>query len=88
MPGSGGYFSLNFLSYKACEIVYNQCEDWLEELLEVIDGNRKTVEEFMKEQLPGVKVYRMQGTYLQWLDVYKRQALSCMGLRPRDALGG
>lgn len=78
MPGSGGYFSLNFLSYKACEIVYNQCEDWLEELLEVIDGNRKTVEEFMKEQLPGVKVYRMQGTYLQWLD------FSCLGLDTKE----
>ena len=78
MPGSGGYFSLNFLSYKACEIVYNQCEDWLDELLEVIDGNRKTVEEFMKEHLPGVKVYRMQGTYLQWLD------FSCLGLDTKE----
>ena len=62
----------------AVSYTHLQCEDWLDELLEVIDGNRKTVEEFMKEHLPGVKVYRMQGTYLQWLD------FSCLGLDTKE----
>ncbi len=58
----------NQLGYKTCEIVYNQCEQWLEELLEVLDTNRKFIKEFMREKFPEVTVFDLEGTYLQWLD--------------------
>ena len=63
-----GYYALNLVSYKACEIAYNQCEAWLEEMIVYIDKNRKLVEEFIKERLPMIKVFELQGTYLLWLD--------------------
>ncbi|MDF2674090.1 MAG: aminotransferase [Clostridiales bacterium] len=60
--------SLNTLGYKACELAYNKCEKWLDELLEVIEGNRKYFVKFMKENIPEIKPIRMEGTYLQWFD--------------------
>ncbi|MBQ7875196.1 MAG: pyridoxal phosphate-dependent aminotransferase [Oscillospiraceae bacterium] len=68
MTSARGYFSLNIFGYKACELAYDECEEWLEELLVFLDGNRKLVEEFVAENMPEVKVHRLQGTYLMWLD--------------------
>ena len=63
-----GYFSLNIFGYKACELAYDKCEEWLDELLLFLDENRKLVEEFCAKNMPEVKVHRLQGTYLMWLD--------------------
>lgn len=63
-----GYHSLNLMGYKACEIAYTQCEAWLDELLLHLDANKKYIEKFVAANLPEVKVYDLQGTYLQWLD--------------------
>ncbi len=63
-----GFFSLNIFGYKGCELAYEKSEAWLEELLQVIDTNRRLVEDFMAEKLPKIKVYNMEGTYLQWWD--------------------
>lgn len=63
-----GFFSLNTLGYKACEIAYTQCEKWLDELLVVLDRNRAAVEDYMKANIPQIKVFKLEGTYLQWWD--------------------
>ncbi|AQR95985.1 MalY/PatB family protein [Clostridium saccharoperbutylacetonicum] len=63
-----GNAGLNIFGYKACETAYNECEEWLNELIQVIHQNKKLVEEFMKANLPEVKVINLEGTYLQWLD--------------------
>ena len=68
MTAARGYFSLNIFGYKACEFAYDECEEWLDELLLFLDENRKFVEEFVAEKMPEVKVHRLQGTYLMWLD--------------------
>ncbi len=68
MSTTKGYFSLNIFGYKACELAYSKCEGWLDELLWVLDENRKLVEEFFAENFHEVKVHRLQGTYLMWLD--------------------
>ena len=68
MTAARGYFSLNIFGYKACELAYSKCEEWLDELLLVLDENRKFVENFFAENLPEVRVHRLQGTYLMWLD--------------------
>jgi hypothetical protein len=56
-------------AYTICTAAYNECEDWLDELLGVISENAKCVEDFMAENFPEIKVYPLEGTYLQWLDV-------------------
>lgn len=65
---SQAVFFCNMAGYKGCEIAYNDCEDWLEELLPILDHNRRVVEDFMAEHFPQIKVMRLEGTYLQWLD--------------------
>lgn len=60
---------LNIFAYEACKTAYNECEDWLDELLTVIDDNAKYVECFMKEHFPEIKVFPLEGTYLQWIDM-------------------
>lgn len=61
-------FFCNIAGYKACEIAYNECENWLEELLAVLETNRKLVKEFIESNIPKIKVIDLEGTYLQWLD--------------------
>lgn len=66
--GSIGNLGLNIFGYKACEIAYNECEEWLNELLKVLNKNKELVEDFIKTNLPEIKVINLEGTYLQWLD--------------------
>lgn len=63
-----GEFSLNIFGYKACEIAYNECEEWLDQLIKVLSINKKLVEDFIKTNIPEVKIIPLEGTYLQWLD--------------------
>lgn len=62
--------NLNIFAYTACMAAYNECEDWLDELITVIESNAKYVEEFMAENFPEIKISPLEGTYLQWLDMH------------------
>lgn len=59
------------LPYKACELAYNESEQWLSEMLKLINNNQKTVNRFFKEKFNGLKAPLIEGTYLQWLDFRK-----------------
>lgn len=63
-----GFFSLNTLAYKACELAYTQGEAWLAGLLALVQRNHAAVRQFMARRLPQVQVFELQGTYLQWMD--------------------
>lgn len=63
-----GNFSLNIFGYKACEIAYNKCEEWVDQLIKVLSINKKLAEDFIKINIPEVKIIPLEGTYLQWLD--------------------
>ncbi|MDC7286572.1 pyridoxal phosphate-dependent aminotransferase [Blautia schinkii] len=58
----------NILGYEANRIAYSECEAWLSQCLEVIDTNRKMIEEFMKMEFPEVVITPLEGTYLLWMD--------------------
>lgn len=62
------YLEPNMLAYKACEIAYNECEEWLDQATNYISENRKFVETYIKEKLPEIKVANLEGSYLLWLD--------------------
>ncbi|MDR0655090.1 MAG: pyridoxal phosphate-dependent aminotransferase [Treponema sp.] len=64
----GAHPGLNSLAYRATEIAYTECETWLDELLSVLDSNKRLVERFMAERIPAIKVFPLEGTYLQWWD--------------------
>lgn len=48
--------------------VYNEGEDWLEQLKAYIDGTMQYVKDFFAKEMPQVKVYIPEGTYVLWLD--------------------
>ena len=54
--------------YRALEIAYDQCEDWLEELLDLLRTNRDLVERFLAREIPQIRPIPLEATYLQWLD--------------------
>lgn len=47
---------------------YDQGEEWLEQLLDYLDGNIDWVLGFLAERMPKVKCRRPEGTYILWLD--------------------
>lgn len=63
-----GFIFLTTLGYKACELAYTRAEPWLDGLLELINHNRQVLRAFMAEHLPRVRVFDLEGTYLQWMD--------------------
>lgn len=62
---------LNVFSFEACKTAYNKCEEWLNELLVVINDNARYIEQFMAEHFPEITVFPLEGTYLLWLDMRK-----------------
>lgn len=57
------------LSLIAAEVAYNHGEEWLEQLLEYLEGNIEFVDEYLKEHLPKAKFIKPQATYLGWIDL-------------------
>lgn len=48
--------------------VYNEGEEWLEQLNEYVDDTMEYVQNFLAEKLPTVKVNIPEGTYVMWMD--------------------
>jgi cystathionine beta-lyase len=60
--------SCNVFAVSAVMAAYNESEDWLEELKEVLFENKQIVKEFLENELPIVKMVECDATYLLWLD--------------------
>lgn len=58
--------------------VYNQGEDWLDQLKEYIDGTMDFVQHFLAERMPKAKVRIPEGTYIMWMD------FSAYGISPEE----
>ena len=52
----------------ALEAAYNESEDWLDELNQYLWGNYQALCDFFARELPQLKVSRLEGTYLVWVD--------------------
>ena len=64
--GLGSHVTI--LSQEAGLAAYRDCEDWLDELLVYLEGNRDYVRNYINQNLPLIKVNRIEATFLQWLD--------------------
>ena len=62
---------LTTLGMMASQAAYAGGEDWLNQVVEYIDGNLDFVESFVRNKIPLLSVVKPQGTYLTWLDVSK-----------------
>jgi cysteine-S-conjugate beta-lyase len=58
----------NAFSLVATQAAYNNGEEWLNELLEYIEGNMDFAVNYIKENIPSLKVKKPEGTYLLWVD--------------------
>lgn len=58
----------NYFACIAQVAAYTQGEEWLEQLLDYLEGNIGFIDSFVKTKLPKVRFVRPEGTYLAWLD--------------------
>ena len=55
---------------------YNGAEPWLDDLIIYLHDNFMYLKTYFETQLPGAKVYELQGTYLVWVD-FQNLGLDC-----------
>ncbi|MGB5354390.1 MAG: aminotransferase class I/II-fold pyridoxal phosphate-dependent enzyme [Woeseia sp.] len=60
---------VNTLGVIASEVAYNDAEDWLDQVVEYIDGNMDFAAAYIAKNVAHVKFEKPEGTYLAWLDV-------------------
>jgi cystathionine beta-lyase len=60
---------LNIPGLIANKAAYAEGEDWLNQLVEYIDGNQTFAADFIAAKIPLIKHVKPQGTYLAWIDV-------------------
>lgn len=58
----------NLFGVTAAEAAYRTGSQWLDELLPYLESNAQFLYDFTKDNIPGVKTTKPQGTYLAWLD--------------------
>jgi cysteine-S-conjugate beta-lyase len=59
---------LNPFAATAAQAAYDHGEDWLGQVLEYIWENHLHMVDFMADNIPQIKVGKLEGTYLNWLD--------------------
>lgn len=63
------YNSMNVMSEHALIGAYNQeGEEWLKQLIDVLEGNLRYMSDFINRELPGLKAWMPQGTYMLFVD--------------------
>lgn len=65
---AAGYSQLNTLGLVACQAAYTYGEKWLTQVKAYIRSNIAFVDEYLKQNLPQIKMLPIEGTYLVWLD--------------------
>ena len=62
----------------ALQAAYNEGESWIDQLNLYLWENYKVLKDFFQEYLPKLKVLKLEGTYLVWVDI------SATGLKADD----
>lgn len=60
--------SVNLLGQVAANAAYRHGQDWLDNLLVYLESNRDYLDAYLKENLPGIKMWKPEGTFLAWLN--------------------
>ncbi|WP_407415903.1 MalY/PatB family protein [Methanobrevibacter sp.] len=60
--------SCNVFATTAVTAAYDESEEWLEELREVLYENKLIVKDYLANELPIIKLIECDATYLLWLD--------------------
>jgi len=66
VPGLVGH--VNVMGLTAALAAYRDGQNWLDQVLVYLEGNRDYLLEYVASFLPGVRCCKPEGTYLAWLD--------------------
>jgi cystathionine beta-lyase len=59
---------VNVMGLVAMQAAYQDGQDWYEQLMVYLEGNRDYAYQYVQEKLPGISMAKPEGTYLAWLD--------------------
>jgi cystathionine beta-lyase len=59
---------VNLIGLTAALAAYREGQEWLEQALHYLEGNRNYLYEYVRDQLPMLQMIKPEGTYLAWLD--------------------
>jgi len=60
--------SMNIMGQVAALAAFKEGQEWLDQVLGYLKENRDFLSRTIRDQLPGVRMARMEATYLAWLD--------------------
>ncbi len=58
----------NIFAFTAAEAAFRDGEEWLRQMLDYLQGNVQTLDQFLKEKMPKVRAVLPEASYLAWLD--------------------
>jgi cysteine-S-conjugate beta-lyase len=59
---------VNLMGMVAAIAAYRDGQEWLDQVLKYMEGNRDYLADYVGEQLPRLSMVKPEGTYLAWLD--------------------
>ena len=59
---------VNIMGHVAALAAYKEGQKWLDQVLVYLQDNRNFLGHYVEEKLPGIRLTKMQATYLAWLD--------------------
>ncbi len=66
--GQGLVPHVNIMGHVAALAAFSQGQEWLDQVLAYLRGNRDFLAGYLREKLPHIAMARMEATYLAWLD--------------------
>ena len=66
---SGHFYMGNIFGSIALETAYRMGHDWLNQLMDYLKGNLDLLSEFVSSELPQIRMFPVEATYLAWLDM-------------------
>ena len=58
----------NLFAYTATVSAYNECDDWVDEMLKYVQSNVDFVDSYLKNNIPEIKTILPEASFLIWLD--------------------
>jgi cystathionine beta-lyase len=66
---AGFITEVNTFGYIGCQAAYNHGEAWRQEMMSTLESNRDYLFDFLSSEIPQIKKWSMQATYLAWLNI-------------------
>ncbi len=55
-------------AYTATRVAYDECGDWLDQMIEYVQGNVDFLDSYLKKNIPQIKAMLPEASFLVWLD--------------------